>query len=262
MIPYNPNFLDNTNIFTKDELNQLQILNSKVSLEHFLNNKSYIDKFGLDFIHTSALIEGNTYDKLDTQTLIEYGRTAGGKKYSDAKMILNLRDAYEIFISQPLKASKETLKDMHYILSNEMVAKGQRATPREGTVTIAGSKYIPLSSRDKLESELNYLFKKLESIENPFNRAIYLHNNLAYLQYFNDCNKRTARVMLNIALKEADCMIYIPDEEQIRTYLQAIVTYYETGDHTLFKKYFMDSYQKVIESIVEIEAINDNISRD
>jgi len=52
------------------------------------------------------------------------------------------------------------------------------------------------------------------------------------------------------------------DEEQIRTYLQAIVTYYETGDHTLFKKYFMDSYQKVIESIVEIEAINDNISRD
>jgi len=61
MIPYNPNFLDNTNIFTKDELNQLQILNSKVSLEHFLNNKSYIDKFGLDFIHTSALIEGNSY---------------------------------------------------------------------------------------------------------------------------------------------------------------------------------------------------------
>jgi Fic family protein len=262
MIPYNPNFLNNTNIFTKDELNQLQILNSKVSLEHFLNNKSYIDKFGLDFIHTSALIEGNTYDKLDTQTLIEYGRTAGGKKYSDAKMILNLRDAYEIFISQPLKASKEILKDMHYILSNEMVAKGQRATPREGTVTIAGSKYIPLSSRDKLESELNYLFKKLETIENPFNRAIYLHNNLAYLQYFNDCNKRTARVMLNIALKEADCMIYIPDEEQIRNYLQAIVNYYETGDHTLFKKYFMDSYQKVIESIVEIEAINDNISRD
>jgi Fic family protein len=121
MIPYNPFFLDHTDIFTKDELFLLQNLNEKISLEHFLSNKSYIDKFGLDFIHTSALIEGNSYDKLDTQILIEYGRTAGGKKYSDAKMILNLRDAYEIFITQNLKPSKETLKDMHYILSNDII---------------------------------------------------------------------------------------------------------------------------------------------
>ena len=262
MIPYNPSFLDNTDIFTKDELTLLQKLNKKISLEHFLNNKSYIDKFGLDFIHTSALIEGNSYDKLDTQTLIEYGRTAGGKKYSDAKMILNLRDAYEIFITQNLKPSKETLKDMHYILSNEMVTDAQRATPREGTVTIAGSEYIPLSSQEKLESELNYLFQKLDKIENPFNRAIYLHNNLAYLQYFNDCNKRTARLMLNIVLKKADCMIYIPDEKQVRSYLEAIVSYYETGDYGLFKSYFIKSYQRVIEMIVEIEGFDNEIIRE
>jgi Fic family protein len=261
MIPYNPIFLDHTDIFTKDELSLLQNLNEKISLEHFLSNKSYIDKFGLDFIHTSALIEGNSYDKLDTQTLIEYGRTAGGKKYSDAKMILNLRDAYEIFITQNLKPSKETLKDMHYILSNEMIPNAQRAIPREGTVTIAGSEYIPLSSQKKLEDELNYLFKKIKEIENPFNRAIYLHNNLAYLQYFNDCNKRTARLMLNIALKEANCMIYIPDEKEIRSYLKAIVTYYETGNYSLFKSYFIDSYRKVIEMIVEIEGMGDVILR-
>ena len=261
MIRYNPSFLDNINIFTPDEIKYLQELNNKVSLQHFLKNKSYIDKFGLDFIHTSARIEGNTYDKLDTQTLIEYGRTAGGKKYSDAKMILNLRDAYEIFITQDLNPSKETLKDMHYILSNEMVADGQRATPREGAVTIAGSEYVPLSSQKKLEDELNYLFKKLEEIENPFNRAIYIHNNLAYLQYFNDCNKRTARVMLNIALKEANCMIYIPDEKEVRSYLQAIVNYYETGDYKLFKNYFIESYRKVIEMIVEIEDGDDEIVR-
>ncbi len=79
MITYNPNYLDNVDIFTPKELEFLEELNQQVSLEKFLNNKSYIDKFGLDFIHTSALIEGNTYDKLDTQALIEYGRTAGAK---------------------------------------------------------------------------------------------------------------------------------------------------------------------------------------
>ena len=115
MITYNPNYLENTTIFTENELKILAKLNEQVSLDKFLNNKSYIDKFGLDFIHTSALIEGNTYDKLDTHALIEYGRTAGGKKYSDAKMILNLRDAYEVFISKDLEPTKETLKEMHYI---------------------------------------------------------------------------------------------------------------------------------------------------
>ena len=258
MISYDPNYLDNTDIFTPNEINLLKELNQKVSLEKFLNNKSYIDKFGLDFIHTSALIEGNTYDKLDTQALIEYGRTAGGKKYSDAKMILNLRDAYEIFISKDLKVSKETLKDLHYILSAEMIPEERRATPRDSEVTILGCNYIPLATKEKLDDELNYLCKVAENIENPFNKALYIHNNLAYLQYFTDCNKRTARLMLNVVLKETSNMIYIPDEESVKEYLKAIVSYYETGNHTLFKKYFINSYKKVIEMIIEIEESRKN----
>ncbi len=253
MITYNPDYLDKTEIFTQKEIALLEELNQKVSLKKFLNNKSYIDKFGLDFIHTSALIEGNTYDKLDTQALIVYGRTAGGKKYSDAKMILNLRDAYELFITKDLEPSKQTLKDLHYILSAEMVAENKRAVPRDGEVLITGCNYIPLATKEKLEDELNYLFKVSDSIENPFNKALYIHNNLAYLQYFTDCNKRTARVMLNVVLKQSLKMIYIPDEESVKEYLKSIVSYYETGDYSLFKKYFINSYKKTIEMIVEIE---------
>ena len=258
MITYNPNYLDNRDIFTPKEIKSLEELNQKVSLEKFLNNKSYIDKFGLDFIYSSALIEGNTYDKLDTQALIEYGRTAGGKKYSDAKMILNLRDAYEIFITGDLKPSKQSLKDLHYILSNEMVAENRRAVARDSEVMITGCNYIPLATKEKLDDELNYLFKVSNTISNPFNKALYIHNNLAYLQYFTDCNKRTARLMLNVVLKESLKMIYIPDEESIKEYLKSIVNYYETGDYTLFKRYFINSYKKVIDMILEIEESRKN----
>jgi len=258
MITYNPDYLDNRDIFTQKEIEVLEELNQKVSLKKFLNNRSYVDKFGLDFIHTSALIEGNTYDKLDTQALIQYGRTAGGKKYSDAKMILNLRDAYEMFITKDLKPSKQTLKDLHYILSAEMIPQSRRATPRDSEVAILGCNYIPLATKEKLDDELNYLFKIADTIENPFDKALYIHNNLAYLQYFTDCNKRTARLMLNVVLKETLNMIYIPDEESAKEYLRAIVTYYETGDYTLFKKYFINSYKKVIEMIVEIEKSREN----
>ena len=258
MITYNPKYLDNIDIFTPKEIEILEDLNQKVSLQKFLNNQSYVDRFGLDFIYTSALIEGNTYDKLDTQALIQYGRTAGGKKYSDAKMILNLRDAYNLTISQNLKATKETLKDLHYILSNEMIAQNQRAVPRDGEVTILGCNYIPLATKDRLDDELNYLFKISQKIKNPFNQALYIHNNLAYLQYFTDCNKRTARVMLNVVLKNSNKMIYIPSEESVKEYLKSIVNYYETGDYTLFKKYFIGNYKKVIDMIIEIEEAKAN----
>jgi len=96
------------------------------------------------------------------------------------------------------------------------------------------------------------------TIENPFNKALYIHNNLAYLQYFTDCNKRTARIMLNIVLKDSSNMIFIPDEESVKEYLKSIVSYYETGNYTLFKKYFISSYKKVIDMIVEIEESREN----
>ena len=212
----------------------------------------------MDFIYTSALIEGNTYDKLDTNALVEYGRTAGGKKYSDAKMILNIRDAYEILITNNLEPSKQVLKDLHYILANEMVGSNQRAVPRDKEVTIAGCDYIPLATKERLDDELNYLFKVSDTITNPYNKALYIHNNLAYLQYFTDCNKRTARVMLNVVLKSSGLMIYIPDDESVKEYLRAIVSYYETGSYELFKKYFINSYKKVIDMIGEIETSREN----
>jgi Fic family protein len=125
--------------------------------------------------------------------------------------------------------------------------------PRNSEVTIKASSYIPLATKEKLDDELNYMLKKYESIKNPFNRALYIHCNLAYLQYFKDCNKRTARMMLNISLKNDNMMLYIPNEEKIKDYLVAIVEYYETGSYQKFKRYFMDAYAETIESILVVE---------
>lgn len=134
-----------------------------------------------------------------------------------------------------------------------MVATHERAMPRDQEVTILASNYIPLATKEKLDDELNYLFKIYATIENPFNQALYLHCNLAYLQYFKDCNKRTARMMLNLSLKTNGQMLYIPHEERISSYLKAIVTYYETGEYTQFKKYFLQEYRETIETILLVE---------
>jgi hypothetical protein len=64
--------------------------------------------------------------------------------------------------------------------------------------------------------------------------------------------------MLNVVLKDTLNMIYIPDEESVKEYLKSTVTYYETGNYALFKKYFINSYKKVIEMIIEIEKSREN----
>jgi len=244
---YNAKYLEYQPIFTEKESSLLDSLNQKLSLELFLNKKGLIEKLGFDFIYTSAQIEGNTYTKADTLALLEYGRTAGGKKYSDAKMILNLKIAYDRYIGDDSFVSLDTLKDFHYIVSNELVREDERGVVRQGAVDgIKGSDYIPLANPQKLDSEIKYLFKVYQTIQNPYDKALYLHNNLAYLQYFRDCNKRTARIMLNISLKNSKKMILIPREEFISEYIDGVLEYYDSGKYIKSKNFFLNNYQKVV----------------
>ena len=59
-----------------------------------------------------------------------------------------MRDAYELFIKEDLTANKKTLKDLHYILSDEMVADNERAMPRNEEVTIKGCELLKLKLKN------------------------------------------------------------------------------------------------------------------
>ena len=75
MIEYNPAFLEKKPIFSANELDYLDSLQKDMALEYFLESKSLNEKFGFDFIYTSAQIEGNTYTKAETLSLLEMGIT-------------------------------------------------------------------------------------------------------------------------------------------------------------------------------------------
>jgi Fic family protein len=216
-----------------------------LSLEKFLANANLIDKFGFDFVYTSAKIEGNTYTKAGALTLLDYGRTSGGKRYSEAKMLINLQKAFSFMIKHSLPISKFTLREIHQILSDELVDDIEKGRVRQRGVTIRGTNYLPLSDSIVLEQEMDRLFTVYATIENPYDKALYLHNNLAYLQYFIDVNKRTARLMMNISLKSEGKMILVPQEEYIVTYVGSILEYYEQGTYALSKEFMLKSYQSV-----------------
>ncbi len=242
---YNPDRLNYTPIFTKDELNILENINQNISLDKFLKNKNLVEKFGFDFVYTSAKIEGNTYSKADALTLLDYGQTCGGKKYSDAKMLINLNKAFKYILTDDCIINKHKIRTLHHILADDLVEDEDRGSVRKKGVLIKGSDYIPLSDSTTLESELDRLITTSKTIQNPYDKALYIHNNLAYLQFFADVNKRTARTMLNLSLICDKKMLLIPAEELISMYIQGILDYYENGNTKQSKEFFIQSYKKM-----------------
>lgn len=248
MITYNPAFLDNTNIFSNKELELLEKLNTTLTLKEFLANTNLVENFGFDFVYTSAKIEGNTYTKAEAITLLEYGRTTGGK-YSDAKMLINLDKAFKFILTDDGVIDKYKIRTIHQILADDLIDKSDIGVVRKKGVIIKGSEYVPLADSIRLESELDRMIDISKNIQNPYNKALYLHNNLAYLQYFSDVNKRTARTILNLSLKIDNKMILIPTEENIPLYIEGILEYYEKGTCNKSKEFFIKSYQNIADKI-------------
>lgn len=251
MITYNPDFLESKLIFTSQELEHLNTLQEKMPLEYFMQSKTLNAKLGFDFIYSSAQIEGNTYTKAETLSLLEMGITAGGKRYSDALMVLNLRSAFEKVMCNEIEITRLNLHNIHSIVARNLVQDCNLGVMRKSRIDgIGGCNYVPLQSGERLYSEMGYLLDIYKTINNPFEKAMYLHNNLAYLQYFEDCNKRTARIMQFISLKNDGIMPLIITQDNRELYTQyrgALVDYYESGRFDLTKIFFIQNYEKMVD---------------
>jgi len=249
---FNADFLTYKPIFEPKELEILESINQTLSLQEFRKNRNLINKFGFDFVYTSAKIEGNTYSRADALTLLEYGKTSGGKSYSDAKMLFNLNKAFGFILSDDCIINKHKIRTLHHILAIDLVDDANLGVVRKKGVLIAGRPYIPASDSLTLESQMDRVLEIAQSIDNPYDKALYLHNNLAYLQYFVDVNKRTARTMLNLSLICDKNMLLIPQEELIGTYVEGILEYYEYGTNLKSKEFFIKSYQAMETQAKEI----------
>ncbi len=247
---YNPDFLNPRDIFTPQEQAHLATLSQNLPLGILLQSPRNMEEIGIDFVHSSAQLEGNTYDKHDTLALLKMGQTAGGKLFSDAVMLLNLRASYQYMLScldfrQPVNW-KDFIKTTHSLIAKDLLPNNELGTVRQGSVQISGTDYTPLVSPQKLDAELNYLISIAEKIANPFDKALYFHNNLAYLQFFRDCNKRTARNTFTFTLMQADIFPCVFLLDSYKAYSDAILAYYETGEFALSREYFIHAYEQTV----------------
>ncbi|HWG70292.1 MAG TPA: Fic family protein [Steroidobacteraceae bacterium] len=186
----------------------------------------------IDLSYNSARLEGNTYSLADTEHLVIQGESAQGKLDAERIMILNHKEAIR-YLAQNVRSltpNEETIRTLHYLLSDSLVAPGMAGQIRSDSIGVTGTTYAPLEGKERLTQFLNRVLNTARLIDDPFEQSLYLLGHVSYLQAFVDVNKRTARLASIIPLIAQD---YVPQsfvDVRKDDYLKATIVFYELND--------------------------------
>lgn len=201
----------------------------------------------IDLSFSSSRLEGNRYSRLDTEVLFEAGRSDPGDL--DATMLLNHKQAIEFLIDEvPLYGlSAPIIRNLHTLLMQGLL-KNEDAlgTIRNKVVSISNTVYVPSHAPQLLDEMLTQIVEKAKVIKNPVEAAFFLWVNIAYLQPFEDGNKRTSRLSANIPLLLYNCaplsFLDVSDDD----YGKARIGVYELLDTSIAADLFARTYRRSI----------------
>ena len=239
-------FLLLKNIFTKEENEYLNNLNSIYQKK--LNNisplvlKKEYERLTIELSWKSSQIEGNTYTLLETEVLIKDKKEARGHKKEESIMILNHKEALDYIFVKKNNFKKITLakiENIHHLLTNGLnISKNLRKIP----VGIVGTKYRPLDIQYQIREALEKTCILINKEKNIFVKTLIASLLIAYIQPFEDDNKRTSRVLGNaILLANNACPLSYRSVDEVE-YKKAVILFYEQNNLNYFKKLFIDQF--------------------
>lgn len=181
-----------------------------------------------ELVHDAVNLEGILFTLPEIQTLID-GITVGGHKVTDQEIALNQANAWRTlfrWVEQgEFSITAQRACELHAIAGkNEALAWGKF---RAGSVTIAGTDYLPPSS-EELPLLFESLINELQQIVDIYDRAIHVFLTMARGQFFYDVNKRMGRFMMNgLLLSEGYPAINLPAKRQLE-FNNLMLEFYQT----------------------------------
>lgn len=209
--------------------------------------RNILDRLLIDLSWASSRLEGNTYTRLETQRLIEFGEAAEGKDQTEAQMILNHKLAIEMLVdgADEIGFNTYTFFNLHALLSENLLADPNASGRiRHRIVDIAGTTYHPLAIPQQIEDYFRLILAKTGVIEDPFEQAVFLMVQIPYLQPFEDVNKRVSRLGANIPLiKRNLCPLSFVDVPE-KAYVEGTLGIYERDRVELLRDVFLWAYER------------------
>lgn len=218
--------------------------------------RDILNRFLIDLSWASSRLEGNTYSRLDTERLIEFGQEAAGKDAKETQMILNHKAAIELLVQEDgdeIGINRYTLLNLHALLSENLMADPEASGAlRRRPVEITASAYTPPAIPQLIDECLNLIIAKAAEISDPFERAFFVMVHVPYLQPFEDVNKRVSRLAANIPLIKGNlCPLSFVDVPE-RAYIAGTLGVYEMTRVELLRDVFVWAYERSCQRYVVI----------
>jgi Fic family protein len=208
--------------------------------------RQILSRLLVDLSWASSRLEGNTYTRLDTQNLIEFGRQAPGKDRRETQMILNHKAAIEMLVDNvdEIDFNRYTVCNLHALLADNLLPTAAAGRVRRIEVNISGTVYQPLAIPQRLDELFDLLLATAAAIRDPFEQAFFIMIQLPYLQPFEDVNKRVSRLAANIPFIKQNLIplsfVDVPD----RDYVDSLLAVYETNRIELARDVFLWAYER------------------
>jgi Fic family protein len=208
--------------------------------------RQILSRLLVDLSWASSRLEGNTYTRLDTQNLIEFGRQAPGKDRRETQMILNHKAAIEMLVDnvEEVGFNRYTICNLHSLLADNLLPASAAGRVRRIEVSISGTVYQPLAIPQRLEELFDLLLATAAAIDDPFEQAFFIMVQLPYLQPFEDVNKRVSRLAVNIPFIQQNLVplsfVDVPD----RDYVEGLLAVYEMNRIELARDVFVWAYER------------------
>lgn len=201
----------------------------------------------IDLSWNSSRLEGNTYSLLETERLLDLGEAAEGRDALEAQMILNHKAAIELLVDQvdEIGFNPYTILNLHALLAENLLADPQAGGRlRRIPVGVGGTVYHPLEVPQLIEEGFGSILDVAAAIADPFEQAFFALVHLAYLQAFEDVNKRVSRLAANIPLIRGNlCPLSFVDVPE-RAYVEGVLGVYELNRVELLRDVFVWAYER------------------
>jgi len=201
----------------------------------------------IDLTHASSNLENVDISWLDTKTLIEFGERPEGLTEKQMRIVLNHKEAISFLTRHgpSLSLAKRDLLDLHALLINGLLGDPSAVGAlRSVVVKFDDSKYLPPDDPHQLREIFEEFCEKANAIGNPYEQAFFAMVFIAYIQPFQDGNKRTSRIAMNIPLVRHALAPFSFSDIRGRDYTFGLLAFYERGRHSFLADSFTVAYQK------------------
>jgi len=209
--------------------------------------RDIMNRLLIDLSWASSRLEGNTYNRLDTERLIEFGQVAEGKDALETQMILNHKAAIELLVNEAdlVDFTPDTILNLHALLSDGLLAdRSACGRIRNRAVDIGGSVYRPIAMPQRLDELFGIILSMAKEIRDPFEQSFFIMVHLPYLQPFEDVNKRVSRLAANIPLIRHNLCPLSFIDVPVQAYIDAMLGVYELNRIELLRDVFVWAYER------------------